>query len=112
MDKLYPTLLSAHLDKKWWPEILLTVNYLRNLSLSSVIGKTPYEAWYGEKPDLSHIRSIGCTAYTKKIQSKRRKLADEKASPCKLLGYNGDRKHRLLTRDNRVIRSTNVEFVK
>ena len=26
MDKLHPTLLSAHLDKKWWPEILLTVN--------------------------------------------------------------------------------------
>lgn len=32
IDKLYPTLLSAQLDKKWWPEILLTVNYLRNLS--------------------------------------------------------------------------------
>lgn len=64
MDKLHHTLLSAHLDKKWWPEILLTVNYLRNLSPSSVIGKTPYEAWYGEKPDISRIRTIGCTAYT------------------------------------------------
>lgn len=61
MDKLHPTLLSANLDKKWWPEILLTVNYLRNLSPSSVIGKTPYEAWYGEKPDLSHLCIIGCT---------------------------------------------------
>lgn len=98
MDKLHPTLLGAHLDKKWWPEILLTVNYLRNLSPSSVIGKTSYEAWYGEKPDLSHIRTIGCTEYTKRIESKRRKLADEKAFPCKLLGYDGDRIYRLLTR--------------
>ncbi len=111
MDKLHPTLLSANLDKKWWPEILLTVNYLRNLSSSSVIRKTPYEAWYGEKPDLSHLRIIGCTAYTKKVESKRRKLADEKAFPCKLLGYNDDRIYRLLTYDNRIIRSTNVEFV-
>ena len=91
MDKLHLTLLSVYLDKKWWPEILLTVNYLRNLSPSSVIGKTLYEAWYGEKPDLSHIRIIGYTAYAKKIESKRRKLADKKASPCKLLGYDGNR---------------------
>ena len=79
MDKLHPTLLNAYLEKKWWPEILLTVNYFRNLSPSSVIGKTLYEAWYGEKPDLSHICIIGCTAYAKKIESKCRKLADEKA---------------------------------
>ncbi len=111
MDKLHPTVLSAHLDKKWWPEILLTVNYLRNLSPSSVIRKTPYKGWYGKKPDLSHLRIIGCTAYTKKIESKRRKLADEKAFPCKLLGYDGDRIYRLLTYDKRIIRSINVEFV-
>ncbi len=111
MDKLYPTLFSAHLDKKWWPEILLTVNHVRNLSPSSIIGKTPYEVWYGEKPDLSHLCIISCTAYTKKVESKRRKLADEKTFSCKLLGYDGDRIYRLLTHNNRIIRSTNVEFV-
>lgn len=26
MDKLHPNLLSAHLQKNWWPEIPLTVN--------------------------------------------------------------------------------------
>ncbi len=112
MDKFHSILLSARLDKKWWPEILLTVNYLRNLSPSSVIGKTPYEAWYGEKPDLFHLRIIGCTAYTKKVESEQRKLADKKAFPCKLLRYDGDRIYRLLTHDNGILRSTNVEFVK
>ncbi len=100
MDKLHPTLLSAHLDKKWRPEILPTINYLCNFSLSSVIEKTPYEARYGEKPDLSHLHIIGCTAYTKKGESKRQKLVDEKAVPCKLLGYDCDRIYRLLTYDN------------
>lgn len=70
MDKLHPTLLSAHLDKKWWPEILLAVNYLRNLSPSTVIGKTPYEAWYGEKPDLSHIAyRLHCLRQKDRIQT-------------------------------------------
>lgn len=62
IDKLHPNLLSAHLDNKWWPEILLMVNYFRNLSSSSVIKKTPCKAWFGDKPDLSHIRIIGCTS--------------------------------------------------
>ena len=39
------------------------------------------------------------------------KASRRKGSPCKLLRYDGDRIYRLLTRDNRVIRSTNVEFV-
>lgn len=43
MDKLHPTMLAANLDKKWWPEILKTVNYLCNLSPSLVTGKTLYK---------------------------------------------------------------------
>lgn len=112
IDKLHLILLNAHLDKKWWPKILLTVNYLHNLNSSSVIGKIPYEAWYSKKPNLSYICIIGCTAYAKKIESKHQKLVDKKTSLCKLLRYNGNRIYQLLTRNNRVIRSTNVEFVK
>ena len=112
IDKLHPTLLSAHLDKKWWPEILLMVNYFYNLNPSSIIRKTLYKAWYSKKPNLSHICIIGCTAYTKKIEFKHQKLADKKALSCKLLGYKGNHIYRLLTCNNRVIRSTNVKFVK
>ena len=28
------------------------------------IGKTKYLLWYGEKPNLKHIRVFGCVAYT------------------------------------------------
>lgn len=85
MDKLHPTLLSAKLDPKWWPEILTTVNYLRNLSPSSVINKTPNEAWYSEKPDLAHLRAIGSIAYAKKTDRHRKKLKDTKSIACKLI---------------------------
>jgi hypothetical protein len=46
MNKLYPLIISSELLEKYWPEVLLTVNYLRNRSSSSVIGKIFYEAWY------------------------------------------------------------------
>lgn len=103
--------MSAYLNKKWWPEIVFTVNYLPNLSPSSVIGKTPYEAWYNEKPDLSHICIIDCTAYAKKIESKCQKLANKKGLPCKLLGYDGNHIYQLLMHVNQVIKSINIKFV-
>ena len=28
------------------------------------IGETPYLLWYGEKPNLKHIRVFGCVVYT------------------------------------------------
>lgn len=72
-------MLAANLDKKWWPETLKTVNCLRNQSPSPVTGKTPYEEWYGNKPNLSHLRIIGCTAIAKKKEAGKRKLIYTKA---------------------------------
>lgn len=63
------------------------------------------EAWYKKKPDLSHIHTIGCTAYTKRIVLKHRKLTDKKAFLGKLLAYDGDHIYRLLIQDEQVIRS-------
>ncbi len=103
MDKLHPAMLAANHDKKWWPEILKTVNYLCNLSPCSVTCKTPYEEWYGDKPNLSHLRIIGCTAMAKKKKVGRRKLIDTKAICCKVLGYDGHTIYRILTSDGQII---------
>jgi len=96
MDKLHPTMISSGLDLKYWPEAVKTVAYLRNRSPSSVIKKTPYEAWFGVKPDLSHIRKLGSTAYRLIPADTRRKLVDSKTETCRLLGYDGDRIYILL----------------
>ena len=109
-DKLHPTLVHAQLDKKWWPEIFVVVNYLCNLSPSSVIGKTPYEPRYGTPPDLSHLRILGCKAYYKVKETSRKIIQDDKALVRKILGYDGDQIYRILTNDNHVIRSSNVCF--
>ncbi len=45
-----------------------------------------------------------------KDKYKTSRLANKKASPCKLLGYDNNRIYWLLTLDNCIIRSKNVEF--
>jgi hypothetical protein len=108
MDKLHPLVISSGLPEKYWPEVLLTANYLRNRSPSSVIGKTFYEAWYQRKPDLSYLRSLGSTAWA--LIPKTRKLVDDKAIKYRLVGYEGDSIYRLLAPDGKIIRCTNVHF--
>jgi hypothetical protein len=63
---------------------------------------------YNEKPDLSHIRTIGSTAYAPKPENKRRKLADTKATKCILICYEGSKIYRLLTPSGTILRSSNV----
>ena len=71
MDKVHPLLLSSGLNKAFWPEIVATANYLTMRSPNTKLDKTPFEAWYGRKPILSHLCTIGSIAYAlKRIQKK------------------------------------------
>jgi transposase InsO family protein len=47
-----------------WAEAAKTMVYLRNRSPTSALdGKTPYEMWHSEKPDVSNLRVFGCVCY-------------------------------------------------
>ena len=49
-------MIDAKLPKKFWAEAVLTAVYLKNRSSSKCLGDmTPYEAWYGCKPIVSHL---------------------------------------------------------
>ena len=47
----------AGLSKAYWAEAIATATYLRNRMVSSAIksGITPYQLWYGKKPNLKHL---------------------------------------------------------
>ena len=47
---------------------------------------TPYEAWFGRKPSLAHLRPFGCPAYAYVPPELRKKL-DSRTRRCILLGY-------------------------
>ena len=62
--------------------------YLKNRSPTTAVATTPYELWYGEKPDLSHLRIIGSTAYVHIPKEKRVKL-DTHSHKGIMIGYGG-----------------------
>ncbi len=51
-----------------------------------VFGWTPYEAFHGKKPVVSHLRVFGCISYAHVPKDERKKL-DVVAKRCVLLGY-------------------------
>ena len=52
---------------------------------------TPYEAWNGHKPMVSHMRVFGCLAYALVPSQQRHKL-DDKAKKCIFVGYSAESK--------------------
>ena len=54
---------DSELGPEWWAEAMVTANYTRNRVPSRVHGKTPFEMFHGEKPNLSNLRVFGARAY-------------------------------------------------
>ena len=63
------------LNSCYWDEEVHTTVYLRNRSPSSSLdGITPFEAWYGFKPMVKHLRVFGSVCYALVPKEKRKKL--------------------------------------
>lgn len=85
-------LYAANLPIQFWAEaIMCATNIMNRLPTSAVDDMTPYEAFTGRKPSISHFRTFGCTAYAFLSKHKRRKF---QYSSRKLLfiGYSDDHK--------------------
>ena len=87
MDRARAILAQTGLPKILWMEIAAAIVYLKNRSPTrSLKGKTPYEAWFGRKPDLSHLRILGTPTYIHIPEEKRVKL-DTHSHMGQLIGY-------------------------
>lgn len=54
---------------KFWGQCVLSAVYLINRMPNTVIcNQTPYERLFGKKPNLSHLRVLGCLAYAEIVQ--------------------------------------------
>jgi len=109
-DRVGPTLAHAKLPSKFWPEIARTAAFLSNRSPSSKLNMTPYQAWYGDKPDLSRLRVIGSKGEYLIPPKQRKKLTEPRTRPCILLGYEGNTNYRILLKDGRIVGTPNAEF--
>jgi transposase InsO family protein len=63
-EKLRALLFESGLPLKLWSRLVETATYLKNRSPTKALrGKTPYEALYKRKPDLSNLTIIGSKAW-------------------------------------------------
>ena len=94
----------ANVPGSFWAEAVATAVYVRNRSESSALREdmTPYEKWYGRKPDVNHLRVFGCIAYAHIPDSQGRKL--DKAQKYRFVGYCKDSKgYRLFDEETRKV---------
>ncbi|KAK1611292.1 hypothetical protein QYE76_034965 [Lolium multiflorum] len=103
---------SNGLPGKFWGEAVNTAVYLLNRAPTrSMVGGTPYEAWYGRKPSVDHLRTFGCVAYVKTVSSHKRKLVN-RSTPMIMTGYEeGSKAYRLCNPStNKVVVTCDVVF--
>ncbi|GLU17722.1 hypothetical protein SLE2022_340780 [Rubroshorea leprosula] len=85
-------LFEKGLPKTHWAEAVNTSVYLQNrLSTEALDNKTPFEAWFGIKPKIDHLRVFGCICYTLVPSAKRSKL-DERSKVGIFIGYSSQSK--------------------
>ena len=80
--------------------------------MSTLHNRTPFEAFYGHKPDLSHLREIGARAFVLHNVPHNGKIGP-RSFECILIGYAGNSKayccyHRAT---HKVIESFHVRFI-
>eukprot|EP00253_Pinus_taeda_P034497 PITA_34497 len=103
-------LTFKRLSPTYWVEAIHTAVYLRNQSPTACLDRiTPYEAWFGLKPRVKHLRVFGSVCYALVPKEKRTNL-DSRSLKCTMIGYSDEKKgYRLLT-NGKFIVSRDVIF--
>lgn len=106
-------MMHAHeeLPQFLWAELVQTAVYILNRTgPTSVEGKSPFELWFGKKPQIKHLRIVGSICYAHIPKQKRNKM-QKKAKKCILIGYDNDDGYRLWHKEsNSLVRSRDVTF--
>jgi len=86
VERLRAVMLEYRLPKSLWAELLMALFFLRNRSPTADGTATPYERFYGQKPDVSHLRVLKSPAYALRPDRSYSKL-DAKTLVGTVIGY-------------------------
>jgi hypothetical protein len=95
----------------FWGETMVTAVYILNRSPTKALnGRTPYEAWHGCKPAVSHLRVFSCLAFGKELGHIDK--LDDRSTPGVFIGYvEGSKAYRILDPGTQRVRTMrNVVF--
>ena len=103
MELAHAMMTQAGLPKRYWAETVSTAAYLRNRvnARSLKENQTPYEKWYGRKPDVDHLHVFGCMAYAYIPDANRNGELSKKAEKLCFIGYSlqTNKEYRLIDED-------------
>ena len=64
VERARTMVLEASLPERLWADaVAMAVYILNRRPTKALTGKTPFEAWFGRRPNLAHLRRFGCDAY-------------------------------------------------
>ncbi len=112
VEKAMSMIFHAKMPLNFWAEAVNTAVYLHNRSpTSSLKDTTPFEYWFGKKPNVSNLKVFGCICFVHTSGSLRQKL-DPKARKTIFVGYPSDTKGYKMydLESKRFVRSRNVIF--
>ena len=96
-SKVRCLLLKSSIPMKYWNYAHECAAYLRNITLNSVVNKTPFELFFGLKPKLSNLKIFGCKAIVKRITKEK---FDPNGVEMVMVGYHHDFAYKVLNLDN------------
>jgi hypothetical protein len=90
----------------FWGEAVVTAIYILNRSpIKALNGRTPYDAWHGRKPTVSHLWVFGCLAFGKELGHIGK--LDDRSTPGVFIGYTeGSKAYRILDPGTQRVRTT------
>jgi len=94
-ERIRAIIADTGLPKELWAEIAGAVAHLKNRSPTSALrGMTPYEALYGERPDVSYLVTIGTKAFVHVTKKRTRKLGPRNFEGI-MVGHGRSHRYRL-----------------
>lgn len=111
LERTRTLIYESGLPLKFWAEAAAYMTHTANLTPRKNKIKTPYELYYGKVPNVSYLRTFGCTAYYHIPKNMRAKL-DPTGRKAIMIGYSRERVgYRLFDIEHKVIvENRNVAF--
>jgi hypothetical protein len=92
----------------WGEEVVTAVYILNRLPTKALNGRTPYEAWHGCKPVVSHLWVFGCLAFAKELGHVGK--LDDRSTPGVFIDYaEGSKACRILDPETQHVRTARDE---
>ncbi|KAJ6090447.1 hypothetical protein N7486_009262 [Penicillium sp. IBT 16267x] len=111
VEPLVAVMTEHKLPKHLWGEVIQGVNYTCNRLWHSKIERTPYEALFGRKPDISPLRALGCQCWYLLDKSLRPTKLHPHMHEARLLGYDERGNYSLYDVETRsLVRSRHMVF--